>query len=185
MDPILSIGKPTEQVIETVNWDKAIHLFEESTAVFVTDKPEYKSTGAFVMQKLPQEAVSIVADTLKKSSSPLFNVLLFSMGGASQIDPQATAYYYRDAKFFICYSIQWLRENEDVKQTNEVDGLRQKLLPYTVGDYIGNPDRNIKDYLKTYYGENVLKLRRIKRKYDPENIFQYEQSIPPATPEMK
>lgn len=181
LEPLLKIGQPKEQVIEIVNWDKAIKLFEDSTAVFITDKPEYKSTGTFAMQKLPPEATSIITNTLQNTSSPLFNVLLFSMGGASQeINPNATAYYYRNAKFFLCYSIQWLQENEDTKQTHEVDLLRQKLAPYTEGDYIGNPDRNIKNYLKEYYGENVEKLMDVKRKYDPENIFQYEQSIPPA-----
>lgn len=181
LEPILSIGHPNTQVIETVDWVKAIKEFEDATAVFITDKPEYKSSGAFAMQKLPIEATSIITETLKNTSSPLLNVLLFSMGGASQkVAPTDTAYFYRDAKFFISYSTQWLQENEDVKQTKELDALRQKLLPYAKGDYIGNPDRSFKDYLTEYYGENVRRLRCVKRKYDPENIFQYEQSIPPA-----
>lgn len=186
LEPILSIGKPNEQVIELVNWDKAIRSFEEATAVFITDRPEYKSTGAFAMQKLPLEATEIIMDTLKNTTTPLFNVLFFSMGGASQeIAPDASAYFYRNAKFFISYNIQWLKENEDAKQTKEVDALRQRLLPYTKGNYIGNPDRNIKDYLTEYYGENVRRLRCVKRKYDPENVFQYEQSIPPAPSDWK
>ncbi len=184
LEPFLKIGPPQEYVIEVVNWDKAIKLFEDSTAVFITDKPEYKSTGAFAMQKLSNEAISIITNTLLNTSSPLFNVLLFSMGGIVQeIKPNATAYFYRDAKFFINYSIQWLNETEDLKQINEVDALRQKLLPHTVGNYIGNPDRKLQNYLTTYYGDNVQRLRCVKRKYDPKNIFQYEQSIPPAPTE--
>lgn len=179
--PLLRLGHPKEQIIKLVDWDVAIKSFEEATAVFLTDKPEYKSTGAFAKQKLPPEAIAIITEALQKTSSPLFNVLLFSMGGKTQqIAPTATAYFYRDAPFFLSYSIQWLQQSEDEKQTHEVDALRERLLPYTMGDYIGNPDRNLKDYLTTYYGENVPRLRCIKRKYDPDNIFQYEQSIPPA-----
>lgn len=179
---LLKVGKPTAERFELVNWNKAINLIEESTAVFLTDKPEYKSTGAFAMNNLPPEALKIMTTTLRDSTSPLLNVLLFSMGGASsEIAPTETAYFYREAKFFINYSIQWLRESEDQKQKAELATLRQRLLPYTVGDYIGNPDPDLKDFLTSYYGANAARLQCVKRKYDPENIFQFEQSIPPAS----
>lgn len=179
--PLLSIGKPNDQTIELVTWEKAIKLFEEATSVFITTKPEYKSTGAFANQSLPPEAIAIINKTLQTSTSPLLNVLLFSLGGAAQeIAPGDTAYFYRDAKFFVCYSDQWLQEKDDAKQISELDALRQSLLPYAKGDYIGNPDRSLKDYLTDYYGDNVQRLQCVKRKYDPENVFRFEQSIPPA-----
>jgi len=182
--PLLSIGKPAVETIELADWDKAIKLIEDSTAVFHTDKPEYKSSGAFVMNSLPPKALKIIVTTLKESTTPLLNVLMFSMGGATaDIAPTATAYFYRDAKFFINYTSQWLKENEEQKQKSELAALRQRLLPFTVGDYVGNPDPDLKDYLTSYYGANVKKLECVKRKYDPENIFRFEQSIPPsATP---
>lgn len=179
--PLLSIGPPKSQVIETVDWNGAIKAIEDSTAVFLTDKPEYKSSGAFVNNYMPREAIKIIETTLRESTSPLLNVLFFSMGGeSSKVPPTATAYYYRDAKFFINYSSQWLNENEDEKHKNELKTLRERLLAYSVGDYIGNPDPDLKDYLASYYGKNVERLECIKKKYDPENVFYFEQSIPPA-----
>jgi hypothetical protein len=184
--PLLTIGKPSIEIIELVNWDNAIKLIEESTAVFLTEKPEYKSSGAFAMNRLPPEAIKIISTTLKESTSPLLNVLFFSMGGATaEVAPTATAYFYREAQFFINYSSQWLNENDDQKHKVELTTLRLRLLPYTVGDYIGNPDPDFKDYLSVYYGANVDKLKCVKRKYDPENIFQFEQSIPPAPANME
>lgn len=179
--PLLKVGKPTVAAIELVDWDKAIKLIEESTAVFLTDKPEYKSTGAFVMNNLPPEALKIMTTALQDSQAPLLNVLLFSMGGATaDIAPADTAYFYRKAKFFINYSSQWLNASDDQKQKTELTALRQRLLPYSVGDYIGNPDPDFKDYLTAYYGTNADRLKCIKRKYDPDNVFQFEQSIPPV-----
>ena len=67
-----------------------------------------------------------------------------------------------------------------IKKMKELDLLRSKIAAYTTGDYIGNPDRHFKDYLTTYYGGNVQRLRCIKRKYDPEDVFKFEQGIPPA-----
>lgn len=69
---------------------------------------------------------------------------------------------------------------EDKNSLAELDALRTRLLPYTVGDYVGNPDRSLKDYLSVYYGDNAERLRHIKRKYDPDSLFQFEQGISPA-----
>lgn len=176
--PLLNIGKPSSVVIEKMDWKKAIEAIEESTAVFLTDKPEYKSTGAFAIDKLPAEGLKTIVTTLRESPSPLLNVLIFSMGGASaEIAPTETAYFYRNAKFFNQYSIQWLQEGDGEKSKAELAALRRRLLPYTVGDYVGNPDPDLKDYLTEYFGANVERLKMVKQKYDPENIFQFEQSI--------
>lgn len=186
LSPLLNIGKPADVRIELVKWRQAIKEFEDATSVYITDKPEYKSSGAYAMQSLPPEGIKIVVDTLRETKSPLLNALWFSLGGAAaKIASTDSAYFYRKAKFFLVYSTQWLAVNDDKKLTSELDTLRNKLLPYTVGDYPGNPDRNLKDYLTAYFGENVHKLKCIKRKYDPENTFNFEQSIPPAAENCK
>lgn len=56
-------------------------------------------------------------------------------------------------------------------------------MRYTAGDYVGNPDSSLKDYLKVYFGDNVERLRCVKRKYDPNNLFQFEQGVTPAEKE--
>ena len=41
-------------------------------------------------------------------------------------------------------------------------------------------DKEQPNWLYAYYGENVERLRKVKAKYDPDNIWKFEQSIPPA-----
>ncbi len=54
------------------------------------------------------------------------------------------------------------------------------MRPFTKGVYVNTPDLSIKDWPKAYYGSNFDWLTRVKAKYDPENVFNYPQSIPPT-----
>jgi FAD/FMN-containing dehydrogenase len=38
-------------------------------------------------------------------------------------------------------------------------------------------DRDLKNWQVAYYGRNWQRLVTIKRKYDPENLFSFEQSV--------
>ncbi|MBA3957179.1 MAG: BBE domain-containing protein [Parachlamydiaceae bacterium] len=68
----------------------------------------------------------------------------------------------------------------DKKRKEELNSLREKLTPCTIGNYVGNPDLGHKNFMQEYYGGNADRLRCIKRKYDPHNVFHFEQSILPA-----
>lgn len=43
--------------------------------------------------------------------------------------------------------------------------------------YRNYPDIQFNDWEKSYFGKNYEKLQEIKSKYDPHNIFRYEQSV--------
>jgi FAD/FMN-containing dehydrogenase len=57
----------------------------------------------------------------------------------------------------------------------------EALQPYVSGAYVNVPNAGMADWETAYWGANVERLRTIKAKYDPDNVFRYEQSIPPAT----
>ena len=62
------------------------------------------------------------------------------------------------------------------------------LKPYlTKQCYQNMPDLDFsyKYALKAYYGKNLPKLIDIKTKYDPKNVFHFDQSIPVSNSEDK
>ena len=57
--------------------------------------------------------------------------------------------------------------------------IRIHLQPYVIGSYVNVPDLNLKNYGQEYYGDNFARLRKVKAQYDPENVFNFVQSITP------
>ncbi|MET0702398.1 MAG: BBE domain-containing protein, partial [Mycobacterium sp.] len=56
----------------------------------------------------------------------------------------------------------------------------EALSPYVDGAYPNVPNTGMADYETAYWKANVDRLRTIKTKYDPGNVFSFEQSITPG-----
>ena len=53
------------------------------------------------------------------------------------------------------------------------------IAPHTPAESYQNfPNRLITDWQKQYYAENFPRLVQVKKRYDPNNLFQNPQSIP-------
>jgi FAD/FMN-containing dehydrogenase len=53
--------------------------------------------------------------------------------------------------------------------------MQKYLLPQC---YVNFPSEGVSSPVEKYYGTNLQRLKNIKREVDPENIFNFSQSIP-------
>lgn len=178
--PILAVQKPAEQTIQVLPyWDGQQTISEEG-------KPEYAhERSRFVNGQLPDEAIQLIISQLKNwpGTSKAATWKYFLLGG--QIDaksPTDTAFVHRGYSMLSSTELEWtpaddaatLAKNE--KWLSDFHNQMEAYTsPYCYQNFI---DPSQDGYLQAYYGSNLPQLRAIKRKYDPENLFNYPQSIP-------
>lgn len=100
-------------------------------------------------------------------------------GAIENLQPQDTAFFWREAAYYVEWNSSWLDPADADYYIKLTRRTRKKLQPYIYGSYINVPDQGIKNYGEVYYGANYPRLRKVKTKYDPRNVFRFPQSIKP------
>ena len=109
------------------------------------------------------------------------SVFLHGLGGAvADVPSWATAYPYRKALSNMSLFATWSKPDGAAAGIRWVEEFRQAMLPFTRGVYVNTPDLSIRNWQNAYYDDNFYRLTNVKGKYDPENVFRFLQSIPPA-----
>jgi FAD/FMN-containing dehydrogenase len=114
--------------------------------------------------------------------SPMTAILFEHFHGAvTRIDPTETAVPHREAGWNLLIPSVWTdpdRTDDNVSWTRETfAALRPHLAARRWLNYLG--DDQADDAIRDAYGPNYERLRAIKRRYDPDNVFHLNHNIAP------
>ena len=146
------------------------------------------SASEFHLEPCPAAIASALVEavTANRIAGQARELALTPLGGAySRVPADATAFVHRQDQFLLEYTAtsdpaqpaatrraayQWLSH------------VRESLDGHGTGrSYQNFPDTELADPLCAYYGQNLPRLRDVKRRYDPDDFFHHRQSIPPGT----
>ena len=179
LKPLAEVGTPIKVMIDEVTLPEAIDFWAPDEPLFDDQYTTWSS--AWVERTLPEKGIKAIKSFLEKSTGSESNFFFLNSGGAmNRIPPQETAFFWRKTKYYFEWTSSWTKDYETQKNIALVERTRSELNPFTVGSYVNVPDLLIQNYGREYYGENFERLRQIKSKYDPKNVFHFVQSIPPA-----
>ena len=148
--------------------------------------PSFAKSDFFSKRLSPagiQAAISAIelARSVRGPSGGGAAIAFDALGGAvNKVHPQATAFVHRNALWDIQYSTSW-NAGATAGVANAHAWLRAaygRVHPFANGQaYQNYIDPDLKNWRSAYYAGNYARLARIKRRYDPTNLFNFPQSI--------
>jgi hypothetical protein len=101
-------------------------------------------------------------------------------GAAHDVPADATAFAYRDANFATVIAGMWPEPADNEANIGWVRGYYDALAPHSEeGGYVNFMAGDDQGRIRANYRGNYDRLVRVKRTYDPDNLFHLNQNIQP------
>jgi FAD/FMN-containing dehydrogenase len=110
------------------------------------------------------------------------SVSFWATGGAiSRVPDEATAFTGRTAGWWVSAEAMWDEPAHDEEHKGWARGAMGALKPFTtVGQYVNDAVESDIESVRAIYGnEKYERLVKLKRAYDPDNVFRLNQNIRP------
>ncbi len=134
------------------------------------------------LSQLNDEAIGAILSGVASTPSPNSLSSIWNFGGATaDVAADATAFGDRSMPYMFSLDSTWSDAADDATniQWTRVFWDRMKVHSDKGRMYLNFPGQG-EEGQKTMadtFGKNYVRLRQIKRKYDPENVFRFNQNI--------
>jgi FAD/FMN-containing dehydrogenase len=131
---------------------------------------------------LTDDVIDTTVEHSLRISSPLTSFPIWQGGGAvARVREEDTAFAGRNAGFTYNIAASTASIEGFDEEREWVRSFWSALEPHFTGVYVNFLMDEGEDRVRQAYGpENYDRLRALKGKYDPENVFRLNQNIPPA-----
>ena len=135
------------------------------------------------LTSLTDDAIDTLVARFRVCPAPLGALLLEHFHGAvTRVPVDDTAFPHRDAGYNLLIVAQWVDPSQTdvcVAWARETyDAMKPFMANGRYVNYLGDDETGAS--VAAAYGPNYERLRRVKRQYDPANVFHLNQNITPA-----
>jgi FAD/FMN-containing dehydrogenase len=141
------------------------------------DGPALSAEAVYCKAGYVRELTPALADAV--IHEPMTVGLSLIGGAITDIAPAATAFAHRSAGLLLEVSTRWRHASDDGQKRSEIHAAWDRLSRFTEGFYanLTNAEQKAVD---DNLGVNRERLMRIKRQFDPANLFRLNANIAPA-----
>ncbi len=132
---------------------------------------------------LTDRAIDVIVEQATAITSPLSAIPIFTLGGAvARVDDEATAFTGRSAAHDINFVASWLPgDPEPERHKAWARAAWESMRPFAQGVYVNFMSDEAQSDVRIAYGEGkYARLVALKSKYDPSNVFRFNQNIAPG-----
>jgi FAD/FMN-containing dehydrogenase len=171
--PFRALGKPYADMVRPIRYPE-IYEGEEAEV-------RYAAGSNFFADTLAATDAATILEQLHQSTAMMKAVQLRVLGGAlAQVPNDATAFAHRDRRLFINIAAMFMDPGDKDTHDAWVAGLADSL-GRAGGGYVGFLGEEDEGTVRAAYpGSTWDRLRELKRRYDPDNLFRLNHNIPPA-----
>lgn len=133
------------------------------------------------LETVSDDVVDTIIEHAESIPSLVSPIILEFYGGKASEEPEGgTAYPHRVDQFDLVIISNWVKPEEDEKNIAWTRSLWNAVQPFTSQRvYVNALGVEGDQRVKEAYGEHYERLLQLKKKYDPENVFRYNQNINP------
>jgi FAD/FMN-containing dehydrogenase len=175
--PLRALATPVADGVALMPYP-AIYKFTEHFA-----QPHGAAIRMTFADALSDAALDAALDTMAHASSPYSLIQFRGLGGAmARVPNDATAFAHRQRRYFVAIIAIWLDPAEEAaKHAAWTAALWERVRPEGDGVYANFLQNEGEHRVREAYPPATFnRLAAIKRRYDPDNLFRFNQNVPPA-----
>jgi FAD/FMN-containing dehydrogenase len=134
------------------------------------------------LRELSDEMIQVILEFAERIPTGQTQIILEHMhGAASRVPVSQTAFGLRRVHYSINIAAGWTDPAMAERCIDWARELASALEPFGTSDaYVNYLGEEGPSAVKASYGANYGRLATLKKKYDPDNFFHFNQNIPPA-----
>ena len=179
VEPIKRFGQPVMDAIGPMPYSVVNTLFD---AGFPAGALNYWKAN--FLSALTDHAIDAMIDRFAACPSPMTGMLLEHFhGAATRVAPAATAFPHRAPGYNLLIAGEWMdpaTTDTNIAWTRETyTAMAPHYASGRYANYLNAEEVGADDAVAAAFGPNLARLREIKRRYDPDNVFHHNQNIRP------
>jgi FAD/FMN-containing dehydrogenase len=179
VEPIKRFGSPAMDVIGPMPYSVVNTLFDAGFPPYALNYWK-----ANFLADLSDQAIDTMIERFAACPSPMSGMLLEHFhGAATRVAATATAFPHRTPGYNLLMAGEWMSPADTATNVAWVRDTYAAMSPHFASgryvNYLNTDEVGDQGAVAAAFGPNFARLREMKRRYDPDNVFHHNQNIKP------